>query len=60
MYKTDEILSTVFNSNLLKDDGLILYEEFYKTEFRVHEKFEIIDERRYGDTIIRFLRYNKE
>ena len=60
MYKTNEILASVCSNNILKDDGIILYEEFYKTEFINYEKFEIIDERRYGDTIIRFLRYIKE
>ncbi len=60
MYKTNELLTSVSSSNILKDDGIILYEEFYKTEFVNYDKFEIIDERRYGDTIIRFLRYIKE
>ncbi|WP_242347628.1 RsmD family RNA methyltransferase [Mucispirillum schaedleri] len=60
IYKTNEILAAVSSSNLLKEDGIILYEEFYKTEFINHDKFKIIDERRYGDTIIRFLHYNKE
>ena len=60
IYKTNEILAAVSSSNLLKKDGIILYEEFYKTEFINHDKFKIIDERRYGDTIIRFLHYNKE
>ena len=60
MYKTNELLASVSSSNILKDDGIILYEEFYKTEFVNYDKFEIIDERRYGDTIIRFLRYIKE
>lgn len=59
LYKTDEILATVYKFNLLKNDGIILYEEFYKTEFRLDENFEITDERRYGDTIIRFLRYKE-
>ena len=57
LYKTDEILATVHKFNLLKNNGIILYEEFYKTEFKIDENFEITDERRYGDTIIRFLRY---
>lgn len=60
MYKTNEILESVYKHNILKNDGIILYEEFYKTEFINYHKFEIIDERRYGDTIIRFLRYIKE
>lgn len=59
VYKTDEILATVYKNNMLKNDGIILYEEFYKTEFKTDENFEIIDERRYGDTIIRFLRYKE-
>lgn len=60
VYKTNEILASVSSNSILKDDGIILYEEFYKTEFINHDKFEIADERRYGDTIIRFLRYIKE
>ncbi len=60
MYKTNDILDSVYSNNLLKNDGIILYEEFYKTEFTYNDIFEIIDERRHGDTIIRFLRYNKE
>lgn len=60
IYKTNEILAAVIRSSILKDDGIILYEEFYKTEFINHDKFKITDERRYGDTIIRFLRYIKE
>lgn len=58
MYKTNEVLDVVYNNNLLKDDGIIMYEEFYKTEFIVNDYYNIVDERKYGDTIIRFLKKN--
>lgn len=57
IYKPDNILKCVYDNKLLKDKGIVLYEEFYKTEFTVDSHFKIIDERKYGDTVIRFLNY---
>lgn len=59
-FKTTDVLKPIINNNLLKYRGIILYEEFYKTEFKVIEELSIIDERKYGDTIIRFLRKTSE
>ncbi len=58
MYETNKILDTVYENNLLKKEGIIMYEEFYKTEFKLNNTFIITDERKYGDTVIRLLKYN--
>ncbi len=58
--KSNEILEVIDSKNLLSDDGIIIYEEFYKTEFINHSNFNIFDERKYGDTIIRFLEKSNE
>lgn len=50
-----KILEAVLENNLLRDDGIIIYEEFFKTEFSQVEGLLLIDERKYGDTIVRFL-----
>ena len=55
LYSTKDILDITRECNLLKNDGIILFEEFYKTEFKVNISFYVYDERKYGDTIIRFL-----
>ena len=59
VYSTKDVLDKAAEYNLLKDNGIILYEEFYKTNFIENNTFSIYDERKYGDTIIRFLRYTK-
>ena len=55
LYSTKDILDITRECNLLKNDGIIFFEEFYKTEFKVNISFYVYDERKYGDTIIRFL-----
>lgn len=55
LYSTKDILDITRECNLLKENGIILFEEFYKTEFIENSAFIIYDERKYGDTIIRFL-----
>lgn len=55
-YKTNEVLEVVSMGGLLSENGIIVYEEFYKTEFVTADLFELYDERRYGDTVVRFLR----
>lgn len=57
IYSTKDVLNKALEHNLLKDNGIILYEEFYKTEFIENDVYKIYDERKYGDTIIRFLKY---
>lgn len=52
---TDKILSVIAEAGALAEGGVIVYEEFYKTPFCCHTHFYIADERRYGDSIIRFL-----
>lgn len=52
---SDKILSIVDDNDLLSNSGIIVYEEFYKTEFINHDKFNVYDERKYGDTIVRFI-----
>ena len=59
-FPTSEILQPIIDNNLLKYRGIILYEEFYKTDFISINDLSIIDERKYGDTIIRFLRKTSE
>ncbi len=54
-YSSADILKTIVDANLLADRGLVIYEEFYKTEFLLYSDFQVLDERKYGDTIIRFL-----
>lgn len=58
-YKTSDVLSVIRDNSLLKDNGIIIYEEFYKTEFVSIDEYIIEDERRYGDTIVRFLSCSK-
>lgn len=55
IYKTDVVLDIVTKNNLLKSGGIIIYEEFCKTPFDSGENFIVADERKYGDTTIRFL-----
>lgn len=55
VYETDAVLDVITKNNLLKSGGIIIYEEFFKTTFHNGENFATADERRYGDTIIRFL-----
>lgn len=50
-----KILASAEKEQALAEDGLIVYEEFYKTPFEGCPAFELADERRYGDTVIRFL-----
>lgn len=57
VYSTKDVLDKASEYNLLKDNGIILYEEFYKTKFIENHAFSIYDERKYGDTVIRFLRH---
>ena len=57
IYSTKDVLNKALEHNLLKDNGIILYEEFYKTEFIENDVYKIYDERKYGDTIIRFLKH---
>lgn len=52
------ILDVIYKNNLLANDGIIIYEEFYKTEFINHDNFVLFDERKYGDTVVRFIRKN--
>lgn len=54
-FESIKILQTIYESNILKESGVIIYEEFYKTKFQTTDKYEITDERKYGDTIIRFM-----
>ncbi len=60
MFSTKDILDTAAGFNLLKQEGIIVYEEFYKTDFILNEIFKVTDERKYGDTVIRFLQYNNK
>lgn len=56
VYPTEQILSAL--PALLAPGAAVLYEEFYKTVFTPAEGFTLTDERKYGDTIIRFLEYS--
>ncbi len=55
VYSSKSVLDVVHNNILLTDNSTIIYEEFYKTEFQSHDQFNIYDERRAGDTTLRFL-----
>ena len=55
LYSSANILQAVRESNILNNDGIIIYEEFFKTPFSVIEPYIVTNERKYGDTIIRFL-----
>lgn len=55
VYKSVDILDAVGERELLKKDGILIYEEFFKTHFFAGDYFCITDERRYGDTTVRFL-----
>lgn len=55
VYKPCDILKKIEENSLLKTGGVIVFEEFYKTEFISIDAFNIYDERRYGDTAVRFL-----
>lgn len=52
---SEKILEIIYKESVLAESGVIVYEEFYKTPFSTSDFFTIIDERRYGDTIVRFL-----
>ena len=51
---SDKILETIAKESILAENGVIVYEEFYKTPFSA-SSFQLTDERRYGDTVVRFL-----
>lgn len=55
MINSEKILEVIDTHNLLAENGIIVYEEFYKTPFSITEAFLLTDERRYGDTVVRFL-----
>lgn len=55
VYSSKSILDVVYERILLTDNSTIIYEEFYKTDFPSHDLFNIYDERRAGDTTLRFL-----
>lgn len=52
---SEKILSVISDEGALAEGGVIVYEEFYKTRFEGFSRFYTVDERRYGDTVIRFL-----
>lgn len=55
-YTADELLTLVKNSELLANDGVIVYEESIRTEFKISaEGWTLENEKRYGDTIIRYI-----
>lgn len=57
VYDNHRILDIIDKQISLADDIVIVYEEFYKTIFLAHSSFHVYDERRTGDSIVRFLRY---
>lgn len=56
-YKMDVgiILSAINNARLLADDGIIVLETRRNAAFELLEPYEIIKERRYGDTMLRLI-----
>jgi len=57
VYDSYKILDVIDKHISLDYDAVIIYEEFYKTVFVNHNNFHVYDERRAGDSIVRFLRY---
>lgn len=55
LYESGKVLNSLSESGVLNKGGVAIYEEFFKTPFTVSGGFNISDERRYGDTIVRFL-----
>lgn len=59
IYESEKVLDILGCSGLLKAEGVVIYEEFFKTPFHIGGGLEIHDERRYGDTVVRFLEMTK-
>ena len=55
-YTVDELLTLIKDREVLAKDGIIVYEESIRTEFNISDDHWSLDsEKRYGDTVIRFL-----
>lgn len=54
-FPSDEVLGVVARHNLLSAGGVIVYEESARSQFTVPAGFEVVKERRYGDTVVRFV-----
>ena len=52
----EKAIDLIEELNLLKDDGLIVYEHLLDKAFKVSEMFEIVDERKYGTISVSFIR----
>lgn len=56
VYDTADVLQLIYDNALLKENGVILYEESVRTPFSCPEEcFDLIREKRYGDTVVYFL-----
>jgi len=59
VYTPDEILALLKDREILANNGVIVYEESIRTEFKISDSHWSLDsEKRYGDTIIRYLSLN--
>ena len=58
VYEPQKVLEVVHHNSLLSEGGVVVYEEFFKTPFHVTDNFKVTDERKYGDTYIRFMEQN--
>ena len=56
LYKPEKVLNFVKNEKLLAEGGILVYEESVRTLFSVETtEFDVIKERRYGDTVLYYL-----
>lgn len=52
-----KILDNIIHNNMLKDDGLLIVEFGYNIKINIPSKFNILKEKKYGDTSILILEY---
>lgn len=52
----ESAINLIAEYDLLKDDGLIIYEHIIDKEFKINDKFEIFDKRKYGTIGVSFIR----
>ncbi len=55
-YSSSDVFQIIKRYGLLASDGVVVYEESSRSEFTVPAGFEVLKDRKYGDTVVRFVR----